>query len=106
MPIPGVDTTVALSLVAAVGDFRRFARPEQPGSYLGLNPRVRQSGTHPASHAQISKQGRAHASAMLVEAAFTGRPTPDRRPDTAHLQRPADRRAPQPRLQADTQGPP
>jgi transposase len=44
MTIPGVDATVALSIVAAVGDFHRFARPEQLVSYLGLNPRVRQSG--------------------------------------------------------------
>ena len=27
MTIPGVDATVALSLVAAVGDFRRFRAP-------------------------------------------------------------------------------
>ena len=44
MTIPGVDATVALSIVAAVGDFRRFRRPEQLVSYLGLNPRVKQSG--------------------------------------------------------------
>ena len=70
MTIPGVDATVALSIVAAVGDFRRFRRPEQLVSYLGLNPRVRQSGTQPASHGKITKQGRAHARGMLVEAAF------------------------------------
>jgi transposase len=29
MTIPGVDATVALSIVAAVGDFHRFARPER-----------------------------------------------------------------------------
>lgn len=76
MTIPGVDTTVALSLAAAVGDFRRFARPEQLVSYLGLNPRVRQSGTQPASHGRITKQGRSHARGMLVEAAFTAARTP------------------------------
>jgi transposase len=70
MTIPGVDATVALSIVAAVGDFRRFGRPEQLVSYLGLNPRVRQSGNQPASHGKITKQGRAHARGMLVEAAF------------------------------------
>ena len=47
MTIPGVDATVALSIVAAVGDFRRFRRPEQLVSYLGLNPRVKQSGVSP-----------------------------------------------------------
>jgi transposase len=29
MTIPGVDATIALSIVAAVGDFHRFARPER-----------------------------------------------------------------------------
>jgi hypothetical protein len=70
MTIPGVDATVALSIVAAVGDFHRFPRPEQLVSYLGLNPRVRQSGGAPASHGRITKQGRAHARGMLVEAAW------------------------------------
>jgi transposase len=41
MTIPGVDATVALSIVAAVGDFTRFRSPERLVSYLGLNPRVR-----------------------------------------------------------------
>ena len=76
MTIPGVDATVALSLVAAVGDFRRFRRPEQLVSYLGLNPRVKQSGGQPASHGRITKQGRAHARGMLVEAAFSRREDP------------------------------
>jgi transposase len=56
MTIPGVDATVALSLVAAVGDFRRFSGPERLVSYLGLNPRVKQSGGQPASHGRITKQ--------------------------------------------------
>ena len=71
MTIPGVDSTVALSIVAAVGDFGRFASPGQLVSYLGLNPRVRQSGSQPASHGRITKQGRAHARGMLVEAAWS-----------------------------------
>jgi transposase len=76
MTIPGVDATVALSIVAAVGDFHRFARPEQLVSYLGLNPRVRQSGGQPASHGRITKHGRAHARGMLVEAAWVAVKTP------------------------------
>jgi transposase len=76
MTIPGVDATVALSLVAAVSDFRRFSRPERLVSYLGLNPRVRQSGNQAASHGRITKQGHAHAHGMLVEAAFTAARTP------------------------------
>ena len=57
MTIPGVDATVALSIVAAVGDFTRFRTPEKLVAYLGLNPRVRQSGGQPASHGRITKAG-------------------------------------------------
>jgi transposase len=74
--IPGVDATVALSIVAAVGDFHRFSSPQKLVSYLGLNPRVRQSGGQPASHGRITKQGRAHARGMLVEAAWAAAKTP------------------------------
>jgi transposase len=76
MTIPGVDVTVALSIVAAVGDFARFRSPAKLVSYLGLNPRVRQSGGQPASHGRITKQGRAHARGMLVEAAWVAAKTP------------------------------
>jgi transposase len=64
MTIPGADATVALSIVAAVGDFHRFPRLEKLVSYLGLNPRVRQSGGQPGSHGRITKRGRAHARGM------------------------------------------
>jgi hypothetical protein len=76
MTIPGVDATVALSLLAAVGDFRRFPTPEQLVSYLGLNPRVKQSGGKAAAHGRITKNGPAHARGMLVEAAFTAAKVP------------------------------
>ncbi|HEY2764122.1 MAG TPA: transposase, partial [Pseudonocardiaceae bacterium] len=61
MSVPGVDATVALSIVAVVGDFTRFRTPEKLVAYLGLNPRVRQSGGQPASHGRITKAGSAHA---------------------------------------------
>ncbi len=76
MTIPGVDATVALAIVAAIGDFGRFSSPERLVSYLGLNPRVRQSGGQPASHGRITKQGRAHARGMLVEAAWVAAKVP------------------------------
>ena len=76
MTIPGVDATVALSIVAAVGDFTRFRSPEKLVAYFGLNPRVRQSGGQPASHGRITKAGRAHARGMLVEAAWSAARAP------------------------------
>ncbi|MGH3093484.1 MAG: IS110 family transposase [Gaiellaceae bacterium] len=76
LTIPGVDRTVALSLVAAIGDISRFADSRRLVSYLGLDPRVRQSGNQPARHGRISKQGRAQARGMLVEAAWACAKTP------------------------------
>ena len=74
--IPGFDATVALLIVAAVGNFSRFGSPQKLVSYLGLNPRLRQSGGQAASHGRITKQGRAHARGMLVEAAWAASKTP------------------------------
>jgi transposase len=71
MTIGGVNAVVALSLIAAIGDVGRFSSPEKLVSYFGLNPSVRQSGDRPAFHGRITKQGRAHARAMLVEAAWS-----------------------------------
>ena len=45
-------------------------------SYLGLNPRVRQSGNGPAVHGPISKTGRSQARGMIVEAAFSAARAP------------------------------
>jgi transposase len=76
MTVPGVDATVALAITAAVGDFRRFPSPDRLVSYMGLNPRVHQSGAQSASHGRITKQGRSHARGMLVEAAWVATKTP------------------------------
>src|SRR5881409_4011255 len=90
MTIPGVDATVALSIVAAVGDFTRFRTPDKLVAYFGLNPRVRQSGGQPASHGRITKAGSAHARGMLVEAAWSASKAPG--PLRAFYQRVAARR--------------
>ena len=76
LSITGINLTVAVGLVAAIGDVRRFSSPQKLVSYVGLNPRVRQSGLGLAQHGRISKQGRAHARAMLVEAAWAAAKAP------------------------------
>src|SRR5215471_3357337 len=70
MTITGVNLTVAAGIMAAIGDIGRFKSPGKLVSYFGLNPRVRQSGLGAAHHGRISKIGRSHARAMLVEAAW------------------------------------
>ena len=78
MRVPGVDVAVAISVVAAVGDFSRFDDPNKLVAYLGLNPRVRQSGNAAAVHGRITKTGRSQARGMLVEAAFSAARAPGR----------------------------
>lgn len=76
MTIGGINMVVAAGVLSAVGDVRRFASAEKLVSYLGLDPRVRQSGARAAQHGRISKQGRSHARGMLVEAAWAAAVTP------------------------------
>lgn len=76
LTIAGINVTVAAGLVAAIGDVHRFSNPQKLVSYFGLNPRVRQSGLGLAQHGRISKIGRAHARAMLVEAAWAAAKAP------------------------------
>jgi transposase len=76
MTIPGVDVVVAAALVATIGDIDRFDDPRKLTSYLGLDPTVRQSGSEPAKHGRISKQGNSMARRLLVEAAWTASRTP------------------------------
>ena len=68
MTVPGVNLIVAATFLAAVGDIRRFPNTNKLVGYLGLDPRVRQSGDQPAKHGRISKQGSAHGRHALVEA--------------------------------------
>jgi transposase len=76
LTITGVNLIVAAGLAAAIGDVRRFSEPQKLVSYVGLNPRVRQSGLGLAQHGRISKRGRSHARAMLVEAAWAASKAP------------------------------
>jgi transposase len=71
MTVPGVNVIVAATFLAAVGDVGRFPGQRQLVGYLGLDPRVRQSGNSPATHGRISKQGSASARHALVEAAWS-----------------------------------
>lgn len=71
MTVPGVNVIVAATFLAAVGDVSRFPGQRQLVGYLGLDPRVRQSGSTPATHGRISKQGSASARHALVEASWS-----------------------------------
>jgi transposase len=71
MTVPGVSVITASTFIAAIGDIHRFSSARQLVGYLGLDPRVRQSGLGPARHGRITKQGSAAVRHVLVEAAWT-----------------------------------
>ncbi len=68
----GVSLVAAVTLVAEVGDFRRFTNPRQLMAWLGLVPRERSSGSTRAQ-GKITKAGNTRARRMLVESAWTYR---------------------------------
>ena len=69
MTHPGVGPIVSLAYVLIVGDWRRFPRGKQVGSYLGLIPSEASSGKHQQRMGHITKQGNTLLRWLLVEAA-------------------------------------
>ena len=69
MTVPGVNVICAAIFLATVGDIHRFKGSRPVVAYLGLDPRVYQSGSGPARGGRISKQGSPRARWALVEAA-------------------------------------
>jgi transposase len=90
MTIPGIDVVTATTLVAVIGDVRRFPTSRHLVGYLGLHPTIRQSGNGPARHGRVSKEGSAAARHVLVEAAWSSAKSPG--PLRAFAQRTAARR--------------
>lgn len=76
MTVPGVNMQTAIAFMASVGEIGRFPSPRKLVAYLGLDPRVRQSGESPARHGRISKAGCSEARHMLGEAAWSVAMTP------------------------------
>jgi transposase len=71
MTVPGVNVITAATFIAAIGDIRRFPDRKRLVGYLGLDPKVRQSGQTQATHGRISKQGSAAGRHALVEASWS-----------------------------------
>jgi transposase len=76
MSVPGVGLITAAAFLAQVGDITRFGSPGKLVSYLGLDPRVHQSGNSPARTGRISKEGSSIARHVLTEAAQASVKTP------------------------------
>lgn len=68
----GVAEISAVTLVAEIGDFRRFRNPRQFMAWLGLVPREHSTGAS-VKRGSITKAGNIRARRMLVEGAWTYR---------------------------------
>ena len=71
---PGVGTLVAQTFMAVVYDHRRFIDAKHVASYVGLVPRVYQSGER-SREGHITRCGSAELRSMLCEAAHHARRT-------------------------------
>jgi transposase len=86
MALRGVSLLTATTIVAEIGDLKRFASAPQLMAYLGVVPSEHSSGGT-KSRGGITKTGNGHVRRVLVEAAWTYR-HPARK--TAVLQRRAE----------------
>jgi transposase len=68
----GIDTLTAMSLVAEIGDVRRFETPRRLMGYLGLNVCEHSSGPN-ERRGGITKAGNSRCRRLLVEAAWNYR---------------------------------
>lgn len=71
----GVNTTIAATVVAEIGDISRFENPRQLMAWLGLVPSEHSSG-NTTRRGRLTKTGNALARTMLVEAGWSYRHPP------------------------------
>jgi transposase len=68
MTIPGVDYYTGMLFLSEIGDIERFARADKLISWLGLAPRVHQSGSR-IYNGRITKEGSPRVRWALIQAA-------------------------------------
>jgi transposase len=72
MTLRGIDFVAAVTLVAELGDLKRFAHPRELMSFLGLVPSEYTSGDS-RRLGKITKAGNGHVRRILIEAAWNYR---------------------------------
>jgi transposase len=73
--LSGIGELTAATVVAEVGDFRRFATASSFMNYSGLTPSEHSSGEHQA-HGPITKEGNGNLRHVLVQGAHNARHQP------------------------------
>jgi transposase len=67
--VPGVGPITAAMVLAEAGDLRRFSRRGDLAAFLGVSPRVFQSGTSVHGRTRMCRMGGGHARSALYMAA-------------------------------------
>jgi transposase len=75
MTLRGIDLVGAVTLIAELGDFKRFEHPKRLMAFLGLVPSECSTGES-RSLGGITKAGNSHARRILIEAAWAYRYAP------------------------------
>lgn len=75
MSVPGINLVTGSGIMAAIGDVSRFPDKKKLAAYFGVVPSTKQSGDS-SRNGRITKQGRAEARWLLIEAAEALRKSP------------------------------
>ena len=75
MSVHGVNLVTGAGILSAIGDITRFPDKKKLAAYFGVVPSTKQSGDS-SRNGRITKQGRAEARWLLIEAAETLRKAP------------------------------
>ena len=75
MSVPGINLVTGTGIMATIGDVTRFPDKKKLAAYFGVVPSTKQSGDT-SRNGRITKQGRAEARWLLIEAAEALRRSP------------------------------
>ncbi len=71
--IPGLGKKTAMQLIVLSGGFSKFETAKQLSSYVGLSPRIFESGTSVKAKVKICKMGMSRVRAMLYLCSWTAK---------------------------------
>lgn len=71
--IPGIGPKTAIALVVITGGFQRFENAKQLVAYVGLSPRIHQSGTSVKRRSHICKMGNSQIRKLLYLCSWTAK---------------------------------
>lgn len=75
--IPGIGPITAASLVSEISTIKRFKQAKQLAAYIGIDPRVHESGTSIKGKGYITKRGNKILRTRLYNASFVARQKPN-----------------------------